>query len=80
MYVKELMKELKKYPSNALVSVRIDTSFWNQGDTWQNKISKKLKDEIDDTLIIPNYWIEEVEANTSSDWEQYPELTIWGSY
>ena len=80
MYVKELMKELKKYPSNALVRVRIDTSFWNQGDTWQNKISKKLKDEIDDTLIIPNYWIEEVEANTSSDWEQYPELTIRGSY
>ena len=80
MYVKELIEHLKKYPDKAVVRVRIDTSFWNQEDEWQEKISKKMKEKIMDTLIMPNYWVDEVEPDTSSDWEQYPEITLWGSY
>ena len=30
MYVKDLIKKLKKYPSDYLVRVRIDDSFWKQ--------------------------------------------------
>jgi len=30
MYIKDLIKELKKYPSDYCVRVRIDNSFWKQ--------------------------------------------------
>jgi hypothetical protein len=79
MYVKDLIKELTKYPSDYLVRVRIDNSFWNNLTHKENKIkmTKKLKWVIDDALSMPNYWIEEIE-NTSVDCGK--EITLWGEY
>ena len=82
MYVKDLIKKLKKYPDNTCVRVRIDDSFWNNLPYEENKIkmTKKLKWVIDDALGMPNYWVEHIETDTSSDWELYPEITLWGEY
>ena len=82
MYAKDLIKKLEKVPPKTCIRVRIDDSFWDNLSYKENKIkiTKKLKWVIDDALSMPNYWVEQVEYDTSSDWELYPEITLWGEY
>jgi len=88
MEVKELIKILKNHKPKTLVRVRIDNSFWKQ-DGFINskgkniKIPKEIKDGIEHSLVIPNYWVSEVEDTSyegTTNTSKYPELTLWGEY
>ena len=82
MTVKELIKKLKKYPSNTYVRVSIGYDFWKHDgfldeDNKKIKISKKIKEGIDHNLFIPNYWIEEIEETSAGEQR---EITLHGYY
>ena len=88
MTVKELIKELKKHNPKTLVRVRLDNSFWKQ-DGFINskekeiKIPKEIREGIEHNLIIPNYWVSQVEDSSyqgTTKNSEYPELTLWGEY
>ena len=88
MYIKDLIKELKKHKPKTLVRVRLDNSFWKQ-DGFLNskgkeiKIPKKIKHGNENNLIIPNYWVSEIEDTSyegTTNNSEYPELTLWGEY
>ena len=71
----ELIKELKKHKPETLVRIRLDDSFWKQDGFLDSKgkeikIPKEIKEGIEHNLIIPNYWISEVEANSKEEAEK----------
>ena len=88
MYIKDLIKELKKHKPKTLVRVRLDDSFWKQDGFLDSKgkeikIPKEIKEGIEHNLIIPNYWVSEVEDSSyqgTTENSEYPELTLWGEY
>ena len=88
MNIEELIKELKKHKPETLIRVRLDDSFWKQDGLLDSKgkeikIPKEIKEGIEHNLIIPNYWVSEVEDSSyqgTTENSEYPELTLWGEY